>query len=100
VGRARPGRRPVATSGNDGWTRIWDLDTTAEAIPLAFAESVPFSIAFDSTGTRLAALDASNRLRIYALPLDEVVSIAQDRVSRTLTDAECRRFLHRDSCEG
>ena len=37
-------------------------------------------------------------LRVYALRLEELVALAQHRLSRTLTDDECRRYLHVETC--
>jgi hypothetical protein len=34
-----------------------------------------------------------------ALRLDDLVSIAEDGLTRVLTDAECRRYLHVDRCD-
>lgn len=38
-------------------------------------------------------------MRIYALPIEQVVTLAQERLTRTWTEEECRQFLHRTSDE-
>jgi hypothetical protein len=35
---------------------------------------------------------------VYALRLEELVALAQERLSRSLTDDECRRYLHLEAC--
>jgi len=37
-------------------------------------------------------------VRVLALDLEDLVRIADARLTRTLDDDECRQFLHRDSC--
>jgi len=38
-------------------------------------------------------------VRIYALPIEEAVTLAKERLTRTWTAEECRQFLHRPSDE-
>jgi WD40 repeat protein len=56
------------------------------------------SSAFSPDGTRLASLTYDGVVRVWTLDLDELVEIAQRRVTRDLTDAECRQYLHLDTC--
>ena len=37
-------------------------------------------------------------IRIYTLDLAELLPLAQSRVTRSLTEAECRQYLHLDAC--
>jgi hypothetical protein len=37
-------------------------------------------------------------VRIWALDLDDLVEIAENGLTRTLTDEECRQYLHTASC--
>lgn len=37
-------------------------------------------------------------MRIWALDLDELVEIAQNRLTRTFTDDECGHYLHAERC--
>ncbi len=56
------------------------------------------SVAFSPDGTRLASLDYDGVIRVWALDLDDLVAIANDRLTRTFTDEECRQYLHVESC--
>ena len=37
-------------------------------------------------------------LRVWALDLDDLIAIANDRLTRTLSDDECRQYLHVERC--
>jgi hypothetical protein len=42
------------------------------------------------------ALDGT--VRIYTLDAEELAALARSRLTRRLTDEECRKFLHTDKC--
>jgi WD40 repeat protein len=54
-------------------------------------------LAFSPDGTRLASR-AYDGIRIWALDIDDLLDIARRNVTRSLTDAECRRYLHLPGC--
>jgi hypothetical protein len=37
-------------------------------------------------------------VRVYALKLEDLVALARQRLTRSLTDEECRRYLHVEAC--
>lgn len=37
-------------------------------------------------------------MRLYVLGIEELIELASERVTRKLTDEECRRYLHRERC--
>jgi hypothetical protein len=37
-------------------------------------------------------------VRIWALDIDDLLEIADENVTRSLTDDECRRYLHDAAC--
>jgi hypothetical protein len=37
-------------------------------------------------------------VRIWALDIDDLLDIARREAGRTITDAECRKYLHMDQC--
>ena len=55
-------------------------------------------VGLDPSGRRLLSLDDSGVARVWTLDPDELVSIAESRLTRSLTDAECRRYLGADDC--
>lgn len=36
--------------------------------------------------------------RVYILPIDELLTLAQSRLTRTWTEEECRQYLHVETC--
>jgi hypothetical protein len=57
-------------------------------------------VAFSPDGTRLASAGRNPIVREYALRVEDLVMIAQSRLTRALTDDECRKFLHVSACDG
>jgi hypothetical protein len=56
-------------------------------------------LAFSPDGTKLASQGPlSGVVRVWALDIDDLLEIAQENVTRSLTDAECRRYLHVEAC--
>jgi hypothetical protein len=35
---------------------------------------------------------------VWALDLDDLIAIAHDKLTRELSDEECRQYLHVDAC--
>ena len=56
------------------------------------------SVSFDDTGTRLASVGADGVVRVWMLDPDRLAEIVEAKLTRGFTEAECRRYLHRDSC--
>ena len=85
----------IVTSGQDGTARLWDAATGEMGVVLAGHDGYPF-VSLSPDGSRLATADGS--VRIWTLDLDELVAIAQRRLTRPLTDAECVTY-HVDPCD-
>jgi WD40 repeat protein len=63
-----------------------------------------FRVAFSPDGTMLASQTPNElageqgMVRVWALDIDDLLEIARRNVTRSLTDDECRRYLHPDHC--
>ena len=94
------GRR-VATASQDGSTRIWDARTGE--LEVVLRDPVPNTggdVAFSTDGRRVVTTGRDGVVRIWALDLDELIDVAQAKLTRSLTAAECREYLHVDRCPG
>jgi hypothetical protein len=46
----------------------------------------------------VATVSADGTVALHLLPIDEVRELASTRVTRSLTDEECRQYLHVGKC--
>jgi WD40 repeat protein/DNA-binding SARP family transcriptional activator len=87
----------VATAGTDGTARLWNTESGTERLVLHSDEGPVSSVAFSPDGDRLATTSVGVA-RVWALDLDDLIGIAEDRLTRSLTDDECRQYLHVEVC--
>ena len=87
----------LASCSLDGTAKVWDTATGQELLTLAY-QLYATGVAFSPDGTRLAVGNLDGMVRIYTLRLEELIAIAHSRMKRSLTDDECRRFLHVERC--
>jgi WD40 repeat protein/serine/threonine protein kinase len=88
----------VATAGSDGTVRLFAADTGAQQLVLRGHRCGAQSVAFNPDGTKLASASDCDGVRIWALDIDDLLEMARREVTRSLTDAECRQYLHVDAC--
>ena len=92
----------LATGSADSTIKIWDISTsgqlTEEPLTLVGNAGDVFRVVFSPDGTRLASSSIDGTVRVWALRLEDLLTIAKSRVTRTLTDDECKKFLHVEQC--
>ncbi|MQA91665.1 MAG: protein kinase [Gemmatimonas sp.] len=87
----------VATASDDGTVRLFDADNGAEQLVLRGSGCAVRDVAFSPDGTKLASTSCDG-VRVWALDTDDLLEIAREEVERSLTDEECRVYLHVDQC--
>ncbi len=88
----------LAVSGQDGIVGIWDPTSGEQLLVLRGHYAGVFSVAFSPDGSRLASVGSEGVVRVWTLDIDELVEIAEDELTRTLTDDECQQYLHQQRC--
>jgi WD40 repeat protein len=88
----------LLATGGDELPKLWDLATGQELITLPGHTRFVNGLAFSPDGTRLASSSIDGTTRVYAVDVDELVALAQSRLTRWWTPEECRKYLHLDEC--
>jgi WD40 repeat protein len=84
----------LATAGFDTTVRLWDVETGVQLLVLRGHDIVVGRLAFSPDGSKLASGAGDATARVWALDLDDLIRIAEGEVTRDLTEAECRQYLH------
>jgi len=88
----------LTTGSSDGTARIWSVETGEELVKLTAHKDAVAEVKFSPDGKKLVTLSYDGFTRIFTLDLQELIGLAENRVTRTLTQEECQRFLHQESC--
>lgn len=83
----------IATAESDGTIHLWDGATTEELLVLSGHTAEAVGVAFSPDGSRLASLSLDGTLRIWTNDLEDLLRMARSRLTRNLTDAECRAYV-------
>ena len=82
----------LATTGDDRTVRIWDVGTGRQLLTLYGHTSNVTSAAFYPAGDRLVSGSDDGTIRVFVLAIDDLLRLAHERVTRTLTQQECRQY--------
>jgi WD40 repeat protein/DNA-binding SARP family transcriptional activator len=93
-----PDGSSIATASVDGLVRLFDADTGAPLLGLRGSGCAVEGVAFSPDGAKLASTSWCDGVRIWALDIDDLLEIARREAGRTITDQECRQYLHVDRC--
>ena len=76
---------------------MWNAHT-GELIFTSLGEPSDLGFAFFSSDGSKIALLYEGRILVHAIAFEDVIEIAKERVTRSLTDVECRTYLHVPAC--
>jgi WD40 repeat protein/DNA-binding SARP family transcriptional activator len=93
-----PARDWIATAGNDGTIRLWNATNWTTELVLRGHEGLVWQVRFSADGSRLVSVGPDGRVRVWAMNLDDLIEIARAKLTRALTDEECRQYLHLERC--
>jgi WD40 repeat protein/DNA-binding SARP family transcriptional activator len=93
-----PDGRFLATSAFDQLAKLWDVENGQEMATFYGNRSNIFEVAFNPDGTRLVTAGGDGTFRMFTTDMAELVELARLRITRSLTDEECRKYLHLDAC--
>ena len=77
--------------------RLWDPDSGEQDLELRGHGTTVQAVVFSPDGTRLASVGNDGVVPVW-LELDDLIAIAERRLTRSFTDEECRQFLDQDRC--
>ncbi len=91
----------AATCSGDGSARLWDTGTGHQLLVLIRSGLGGFCrLRFSPDGRMLAVADPMGGVDVLAVPLEDLASLARDRLTRTWQREECREYLDLDECPG
>jgi WD40 repeat protein/serine/threonine protein kinase len=88
----------LVSVGWDGMAELWDMATGLELFTLV-DQSIPLvAVDVSPDGRYVATGSSDGTISVYALGVDELITLARSRLSRGFTKVECQRYLHLPAC--
>ena len=88
-----PDGTQLATASRDGTAKLWDASSGQELLTLYGRGVGICCVAFSPNGTLLFT-GGDHGVRIYTLQIEDLIALAQSRLTRSLTTEECQKYLH------
>ena len=88
----------LATASFDKFAKVWDVASGQELATLYGNGGNVFGVALSPDGRFAYTAGGDSTLRTYTLDTAELTTLARARLTRDLTEEECRRYLHLEQC--
>ncbi len=90
----------LATGSEDNTAKVWDVATGEELRTLPGSGGGVKGVAFSPSddGAHLAVASNDGVVRVFLLRIEDLLTLAQSRVTRALTTEECQKYLHTKAC--
>ena len=88
----------IATASVDRSAKLWDANTGELVATLLTSPDKITSVAFSRDGNILALGSETGAIRFYNTHFDSILALARLRVTRSLTEQECRIYLYEEKC--
>ena len=83
-----PKGQRIVTAGADKTAKIWDAQTGKELLTLIGHNHWVYSVVYSPDGKRIATVGPDGIVQIYTTDINELLQIADSRVTRQLTAEE------------
>jgi WD40 repeat protein len=78
--------------------KVWDLASRQELYSLFGHTGIVPGLSLSPDGTRLATSGVDGTARVYVVDIDDLITLALERLTRWFTPEECLEFLHTETC--
>ena len=86
------GQRIVTAGRNDKTAKVWQAQTGSELFTLKGHDGRVSSVTYSPDGQRIVTTSSDGTVQIYTTDMDELLEIANSRVTRQLTAEEKERY--------
>lgn len=80
--------------------KLWDVVTRQEIHMLPGSSNGVYGVVFrpGEDNPQILVSSKDGITRVFLLQVEELLDLAHSRITRSLTDEECRRYLHVEQC--